>query len=191
MTPENKRIVFLSGYSAAGKSTLARELQDNYGYNLVEHQPLVHGIAQSKGYERARHWLADVGVDQFAEESAREMAARTRKLVKEGEAKIVFDVAYGFKMLELFQTEFPDIFRVVVAVLADEETRTKHIQKRMGSVSKEDAEKELHFRDGFLHTVGVDEVLQQKDIEVTTKDRPVHEIASELNILIEEHLSEK
>ncbi len=191
MTAENKQIVFLAGYSAAGKSTLARQLRDNYGYNLVEHQPLVHEIAQSKGYERARHWLADVGVEQFAEESTREMTARTRMLIDQGETKVVFDVVYGRKMLEVFQSEFPDIFRIVVAVLADEETRIEHMQKRMGDVSKEDAEKELHFRDGFLQTIGVLEVLQQRDLEVATKDQPVHEIASDLNILIEKHVSKK
>ncbi len=181
----------MAGYSAAGKSTLARALRDNYGYNLVEHQPLVHEVAQRKGYERVRHWLTDVGVQQFEEESTREMATRTRRLIDKGETRVVFDVAYGVKMLELFRTEFPDIYRIIVAVLADEETRREYIQKRMGSVSKEDAEKELHFRDGFLQTVGIHEVLQQRDLEVITKDRPVHEIASELNILIEDHIAEK
>lgn len=191
MTAENKRIVFMAGYSAAGKSTLARALRDNYGYNLVEHQPLVHEIAQRKGYERARHWLADVGIQQFEEESTREMAARTRRLIDEGETKVVFDVTYGVKMFEFFRTEFPDIYRIIVAVLADGKTRTEYIQKRMGGVSKEDAEKELLFRDGFLQTVGIHKVLQKRDLEVTTKDRPVHEIVSKLNILIENHIAEK
>jgi dephospho-CoA kinase len=191
MTAENKQIVFLAGYSAAGKSTLAREMRDNWGYTLVEHQPMVHDLATKKGYGRARHWLAEVGADQFAEESAKEMISRTKSVLEEGETKVVFDVAYGVKMLELFQNEFPDIFRLVVSVLSDEDTRTGNIQKRMGTESTEEAEKELHFRDGFLRQVGVDEVLERSDIEVTNKGRSIGEVAIELNGLIEKHLSGK
>jgi dephospho-CoA kinase len=189
MTAENKQIVFLAGYSAAGKSTLAREMRDNWGYTLVEHQPMVHGLATKKGYKRARHWLAEVGVDRFAEESAKEMISRAESALGEGKTKIVFDVAYGVKMLELFRNEFPDIFMLVVSVLSDEDTRMGNIQKRMGAKSIEEAKQELHFRDDFLRQVGVDEVLERSDIEVTNKGRPVGEVVTELIRLIERHLS--
>lgn len=188
MTQENKQIIFLAGYSAAGKSTLARELRDNWEYHLIEHQPLVHGIALNKGYERARYWLADVGAAQFANESAKEMVVRTRKVLNEGETKIVFDVVYGLKMLKLFQNEFPDIFRLVISIIADEDTRKNNIKKRMGTESNSDATKELHFRDNFLHEVRVDEVIQQSDIKITNKNRSIREVASELTKLIEDRL---
>lgn len=191
MTAENKQIVFLAGYSAAGKSTLAKEMRDNWDYTLVEHQPLVHGIASRKGFKRARHWLAEVGVEKFAEESANEMVSRTKNVLKEGKIRVVFDVAYGVKMLELFQSEFPDIYKLVVSVIADEDTRTLNIQKRMGTESTDEAQKELHFRDRFLREVGLDEVLQRSDIKVTNKDKQIGEVASELNKLIAEYLSEK
>lgn len=191
MTTENKQIVFLAGYSAAGKSTLAREMCDNWGYHLIEHQPLVHDIASSKGYKRARHWLADVGVNQFADESAREMVTRAKKILGAGETKIVFDVAYGTRMLELFQNEFPDIYRFVIYVIAEEDFRTKNIQKRMGTESSDEAEKELHFRDSFLHEVGVDKVIQQSDIKIINKGKSIGEMASELNKLIGEYLQKK
>ena len=180
MTTENKQIIFLAGYSAAGKSTLARELRDSHGYQFVEHQPLVHEIAQSKGYKRARHWLADVGVEQFAKESAKAMVVKTKREFDSGETKIVFDVAYGLKMIELFRNEFPDIFRLVVFVMSDENTRTSNIQKRMGTESSSEAQKELSFRDDFLREVGVDEVIQQSGIRITNKNRPIKEVASEL-----------
>ena len=184
MTAENKQIVFLAGYSAVGKSALAREMSDSWGYKLIEHQPLVHDIASSKGYERARHWLAGVGVQQFADESTKEMVKRTKEALDERGSKVIFDVTYGVKMLELFQSEFPDIFRLVVSVLADDDTRAKNIQKRMGTNSTEEAEQELHFRDGFLLEIGVGEVIAQCDIEITNKDRHISEVASELNSLI-------
>lgn len=191
MTAENKQIVFLAGYSAAGKSTLAREMRDSWGYNLVEHQPLVHGLATSKGYERARHWLAEVGTNQFADESTNEMASRAKKILDNGEAKVVFDVAYGTNMLEIFRKEFPNIYILVVSIIAGEDTRAENIQKRMDTKSSEEARKELRFRDGFLHEVGLDGVLQQSDIEITNIDKPIREVASQLNRLIEEYLQKK
>lgn len=190
MTAESKQIIFLAGYSAAGKSTLAREMRDNFNYHLIEHQPLIHDIAKGKGYERARHWLANVGVEQFAKESAEEMVARTKSAINEGKTKIVFDVVYGTKMLELFRVEFPDMFRLVVSVLADKEIRTKNIQKRMGTESAEEAEKELRFRDGFLQEVDVDTVLKRSDIKIANTGRPIGEVASELNSLIEKHIQD-
>lgn len=187
MTAENKQMIFLAGYSAAGKSTLARELRDNYGYQFVEHQPLVHEIAQSKGYERARHWLADVGVEQFANESVKAMILKAKGELNKGEIKIVFDVAYGLKMIELFRNEFPDIFRLVVFVISDDQTRASNIQKRMGTKSTIAAKTELHFRDDFLSKVGVDKVIQQSDIRVINKNRPIKEVALELIRYINAH----
>lgn len=187
MTAENRQIIFLAGYSAAGKSTLAREMRDSWEYNLVEHQPLVHGLATRKGYERARHWLAEVGVEKFAEESANEMIAKTKKAFDEEEAtKVIFDVSYGTKMLELFQKEFPDIFRLVVSVMVDKNIRAINIQKRMGVESRNEAIKELHFRDSFLYKVGIDEVIQRSEIKITNKGKSIREVASELNELIEQ-----
>ena len=191
MTAENKQIVFLVGYSAAGKSTLAREMRDNWDYTLIEHQLLVHDIASRKGFRRARYWLAEVGVEKFAEESVNEMVEKTKKVLGDGETKIVFDVAYGVKMLELFREEFSDIFRLVVSVIADEDTRTVNIQRRMGTDSSDEAKKELYFRDSFLHEVGVNEVIQISDIDISNKGRPISEVALELNHRIEEHLSKK
>lgn len=191
MTAENKQIVLLAGYSAAGKSTLAREMRNGWGYNLIEHQPLVHSLATSKGYERARHWLAEVGVEKFANESVQEMVKKTRKIIDAGKTKVIFDVLYGTKMLELFRGEFPDMFILVVSVLADKDTRVENIQKRMGIISIEDAEKELHFRDSFLREVGLDVVLQQSDIEITNINKPIRNVASELNELIERYFKKR
>jgi len=185
MTTENKSIVILAGYSAAGKSTLGKELRDNWGYGFIEHQPLVHDLAVNKGYERARHWLAAEGLEQLTTNSTSEMVLKTREMIGDGKDKIVFDVGYGLAMLDLFKKEFPEIFILIVSVVSQEDIRLEHIQKRMKSVSVETARSELNFRDGFLRQVGLDELLDQSDLEITVNDRPVREIAQELNNKIE------
>ena len=57
------------------------------------------------------------------------MIVKTQTELNKGETKIVFDVAYGLKMIELFRNEFPDIFRLVVFVMSDDQTRASNIQK--------------------------------------------------------------
>lgn len=189
MTKENKNIVILAGYSAAGKSTLGKELRDNWGYGFIEHQPLVHDLAVNRGYERARHWLAAEGLEQFTSNSTYEMVLKTREMISNGKDKIVFDVGYGRAMLDLFKKEFPEIFILIVSVISQEDIRLEHIQKRMKSVSVETARTELNFRDGFLRQAGLDELLEQRDFEVTVNNRPVGEIAQELNINIRKFLN--
>ncbi len=78
--------------------------------------------------------------------------------------------------------------RWLISIVADESTRLKNIKKRMGTDSNDEAEKELHFRDEFLHKVGLDGVLLRKDIEVVNKGKPIGKIAFELNRLVEAHV---
>jgi dephospho-CoA kinase len=191
MTSEKKLIVFLVGYSAAGKSTLAKAMRDNFGYFLIEHQPLIHKIAEKKGFLRARFWLAKAGAEQFAEESANEMIAQTKSAIDEGKTKIVFDIAYGLKMHKLFKNEFPDAIRLTVSVLSDDKIRAKNIQKRMGAESAEEAKEELNLRDDFFHQVGVENMIKRSEIEIVNEGKSVEEIAFELNELIEMHIQKE
>lgn len=49
----------------------------------------------------------------------------------------------------------------------------------------------MHFRDSFLKEVGVDEVIQQSDIEIINKGKTIGEVASELNEFISQRISKK
>ncbi len=191
MTAERKKIIFLAGYSAAGKSTLGRELRDNWGYSLIEHHPILHGIAVYKGHGRVRNWLAAAGASQFAAECTNEIVSRTHSAFDQGTAKVVHDAAYGMEMLDTFHKVFPDLCVLVVSLVTHENARLKNIQKRMGTESTSEAQKEMHFRDGFLREVGLEDVLKRSDIEIASRQRPAREIASELNELIEEHTQPK
>ncbi|MDP3994752.1 MAG: hypothetical protein Q8P91_02895 [bacterium] len=116
------------------------------------------------------------------------MVSRTKTVFESGKEKVVFDVAYGKEMLETFQREFPNIYILIVSIIADEDTRIKNIQKRMGTKSDEKAGQELHFRDNFLVEVGLDDVLKKNNIKINNKDKSIEKVAAELNQLIEEYL---
>lgn len=166
---KNFPIVLLAGYSGAGKSTVAQKFADAYGFNFINHQRLVHDLATSKGFERARYWLASVGNKTFAEESAKEMV----RLIKEkGETRgIIIDVTYGTEMIEEIKNNFRDCKIYVVGFFADFETRKERIMGRMGA-EREAASVEMDFRDSFLREVGLETVITGKlDFSLTNSGK--------------------
>lgn len=157
-------ILILAGYSAVGKSTIGPALCEKCGFHYINHQKLLHGLAEARGYKRSRYWLADVGIQSFIEESLNEMVRKIKD--EEDKARgFLIDAAYGNQMLEKFEKAFPDAKVVVIAVLADPEIREGRIMGRMAA-EREPAIVEMQFRDGFLREAGLDEVLRQTDFAV-------------------------
>lgn len=157
-------ILILAGYSGVGKSTIGPTLCEKYGFHYINHQKLLHGLAEARGYKRSRYWLADVGVDSFAEESVNEMINVINN--KKDNAKgFLIDAAYGNKMFERLKKSFPDNEVIVISILASPETREQRIMGRMG-VERNMAVVEMQFRDNFLIEVGLEGVLTNPDFEV-------------------------
>ncbi len=159
-------ILTFVGYSGAGKSTLSRMVSQSLNLEFIEHQPLVHKIATSKGFDRARHWLADVGIEKFIEESGNEMIRRIQTASEENKAGAVIDVVYNEAMLDQIKDAFPESKLVVVAVNTESSTRGERISGRMGGIPMDEAIKEREFRDDFLRDSGMESALKRTDIEV-------------------------
>jgi len=160
------QIVILAGFSAVGKSTLSSNFCDRYGWDLIKHQELVHGIATSKGYARARYWLKDVGIETFMSESVAEMINRIGKT--ENPKGILIDASYGPSMIEGIKKAFPGAKVVTAAILAEPETRESRMIGRMGA-EREVARAEKEFRDGFLKDAGVEKVISESEITIYNK----------------------
>lgn len=158
-------IIFLAGYSGAGKSTIGSNFCKKYGLDFIEHQKLVHDISISKGFERARHWLREVGVDQFSKESVEGMLKIVRGL--EGTTRgVLTDVAYGKEMIQAFKNTFPGKELIIGSVFANQRTRETRIGVRMGGVERDIAQQEREFRDEFLSKVGLQEILESADFVI-------------------------
>lgn len=158
-------ILIFAGFSGAGKSTISRKVAEGLGLNFIEHQKMVHEIAVSKGYERARYWLADVGVGSFVRESEEEMVRRMKFL--EESRGIVLDVAYSKNTIEKIKDTFPEAHVVTISVSVAAATRGERIQGRMAGTSIEEAQRERDFRDAFLKESGVDSAIEVADIKIT------------------------
>lgn len=159
-------LLLLAGYSACGKTTLGIRLRDEFGFCFVEHQALVHELANRKGCERARHWLAKVGMRKFMDETTREMMRLVSEAVSKGGKRVVIDVVYGDDMVEKFRKKFRALDVCVVSVVASEATRIGRIKKRMGAKSRREAIEELRFRDKFLRDAGVDLAIAKSRVQI-------------------------
>lgn len=175
MNEKTLQIVILAGFSAVGKSTISSNFSEKYGWSLIKHQELVHGIARSKGYERARYWLKDVGIDTFMSESVTEMIKRIREV--EEASGVLIDASYGPSMVDGIKKAFPKARVATAAILAEPETKEVRMAGRMGA-EREVARTEKEFRDGFLKEAGVERVISEADITIYNK--------SEIGIAIEE-----
>lgn len=173
------KLIILAGFSCAGKSTLAREFSSKYNYEFVEHQALIHSIANKKGFDRARFWLKEVGLLSFIKESTSEMIKEIKNSRHKNTKDIITDVSYGVDMLDEIQNNIPDVQLILVSVAANKETRGKRILKRMGNPEKQIGEEELRFRDKFLKDCGLETVLRNCDIYVKN-DKNISLVAYEL-----------
>lgn len=157
-------ILILAGYSGVGKSTIAPVLCERYGFHYINHQKLLHSLAEAKGYKRSRYWLAEVGTQSFIENSLTEMV-NVIKREKESAKGFLIDAAYGDQMVEILKKSFPDGEVIVISVLASPETREQRIMGRMGA-ERESATVEMQFRDNFLVGAGLERLLKNPDFEV-------------------------
>lgn len=165
----NFNILILAGYSCAGKSTLAKDFSDLSGYGFVEHNKLVHEISESKGFDRARYWLSEVGMKIFIDDTLSEISKRIREFKNLSKNGVITDVAYGNQMINKLREDFPDSKLIVASIVANKELREARMMGRMGGVERESAVNEREFRDGFLIEAGLEEVLKHSDIVVANE----------------------
>jgi cytidylate kinase len=162
-------IVILAGYAGAGKSTIARSLSGRSGLGFVDHQKVLHDIAASKGFDRSRYWLEEVGFEEFTRESTRKLIELTAQVKSGGGRGVILDAAYGTLMVKEFRDKFPDSKLLIGEVIAGQEIRAERIGHRMGGVNKESAASEMRFRDDFLDSVGLEQVLPLVDFRIENK----------------------
>lgn len=184
-----KNIIVLAGFSGAGKTTIAKNLVDKTNFGFIEHQRLVHSIANTKGYSRARYWLKDVGTERFVNDSLEEIVKEIKVFSADSKTGVVADVAYGLSMLSILKHEFPEAKILVLEIKAGENIREERIGSRMGGVERPSALHEREFRDGFLKEVGLEEVLEVADFSIENRQGEIENVVERLYNLIRQRTS--
>lgn len=161
---DQNKIVLLAGWSCTGKSTISNLVSKQLGFILMDQNEIYHDLSCSKGYERAREWLADVGREVFIRET---VAETIRRMGIQGEnTGFVIDATYGELMVEMLRDAFPGSKLFVIYVFSDPEIREGRMMGRLGGVEREIAKQELGFRDGFLSESGLERVISEADYVV-------------------------
>lgn len=161
-----KTILLLTGLSAAGKSTAGKELADRWGWEFVSARQTIRVVAESKGYKRIRHWLAQEGTDSVV------LASRLELLrllgTKQSQNGIVVDDVFDRDMPEAIRITFPETSVFTIAFDVPDETREERMVQRLGS-TLEEARAERALIDGFKKEAGIEDVIRGADIHISNE----------------------
>lgn len=158
-----------TGYSATGKSTLAKKLSEYLGYEFIPVRPLLHKVAEEKGYSRIRQWLAEEGAENLVQATRGELVTVITERQKL--PGVIVDDNFDRGLGGLIRSAFPGDTVLVIAFTLDGSTRETRMATRLGK-SVEEAREELKLLDGFKAQAGIDEVISNADLTIINLGDP-------------------
>lgn len=171
-------VIVLAGFSCAGKSTISKRLASLCGFDLIDQHIVYKEIANAKGYERARYWLADVGSEVFIRATTLENVRRINDLkLSNG---VIIDASCGPLMHNLMNSDLINARVINIAVTANEDLRIMRIVRRM-ACSDEEARTELFFRDSILSEWKLEKVMKEADFRVVNEDEIDHAVGQRID----------
>lgn len=156
-------ILLFTGYSASGKSTIAKELNKTFGfYNLGERE-ILHSLAVVAGFQRTREWLRHEGSEALIEAARVETVNRIKKMgPKWG---VMIDGSYDQALPDTLKNFFPSYRQLIIHIdLDDEERKERMIKRQEGSV--DESKKEMGLIDNFKRMAGVEKIMERADVVV-------------------------
>lgn len=155
--------LLFTGFSAAGKSTIARRLSKDYGFLLLEERAILHELAIAQGFNRTREWIREEGEELVLQ------AARIGTILKmkelSGGMGVVVDGSYDRHLPLTLRITFPDSRVTVVCVTIEDQEREIRMRSRLGTTI-DLARQEMELIDGFKLRAGVEDVIKAADITI-------------------------
>lgn len=162
-------ILLFTGLSAAGKSTLAGEINLDLQYGMVNERALLHDLARSKGYDRTRQWIL-TSDDQETLPLARDNTVTRINSLNENHDGVILDGCYDSQVPSTLAQEFPTAKIILIAVTIPDSLRLARMIQRLGT-TYQDAVAERDLIDGWKKRVGVEELIDSADILVVNDDK--------------------
>ena len=170
---ESKYIIFLAGFSGAGKTTLARLIAKKYGLTLIEARKINHQL-KKPGFKRTRDLIRTIGREKFLK---RWETAVIEKMREEPTSKgFIVDGIANADIIERVKQVLPQATILVINVRADDSIRTDRIANRE---NLKDSEREKELRNGFLRESGMEQVTKTADFTVVNEG-PIEEAAARI-----------
>lgn len=168
-------IIFLTGFSAVGKTTIAKKLGERLNCSVISLHGIFHSLAKENGFGRVRYWLGEVGIDRMLEEQRVKLA----QLVEGSTGSLIIDDLIDPQTPVFIRDRYPENKVVVILVEGGRSLQEQRIQQRMGVDSKE-ALSELNFLDRVKKDAGIEKVIKDADFEISntgTVDEAVSKLA--------------
>ena len=140
------RVIFLTGWSASGKSTIARELQKKLGCNFLGTREVIHELALKMGFKRIRAWLRSCGTKEVVKMSRAAMVEAIGGL--NSSQDLIIDDAFDSKLPSAVKRTYSQADILVLHINATKAHRLERMAKRL-SVDEKGAVKESRLIDGF------------------------------------------
>lgn len=156
-------ILLFTGWSAAGKSTIARRLGEDLEMPVVGARKVLHQVANKRGFTRIRYWLAANGIEEVLNEGL--LAGLEEIRASRGTRGVIWDDAFDPRLPLLLRREFGEEEVVIIAVDTPPETREERLEKRLGT-NREEVLHELRFIDGFKSEAGIAKVIEMANIKI-------------------------
>lgn len=160
-------VLFFTGPSGTGKSTLAASLCERHDGTHVSERVLCHELATQHGFARTRHWIEKVGAQQVGVELRDRTVEMVRNTYTGG--LVAVDGAYRPDLLERIDACLPGVLQGVVVVEAPVDVRVRRVAQRLAAaglreVSLDEARAEMTFLDGVKEAFGMESLVSQADL---------------------------
>lgn len=171
-------VICLTGFSGAGKTSVAKYLVEKYNFNLISVREVSHTLANKKGYFRTRDWLKNSSVNQYLGECRREII----NILHNNECNYVIDDVFDLDLWHFIQGSFDSC---LINFHLNEHVRMERIYKRENLENKYKAIEELNFFDTWKKAFGICEVMNETDNYINVAEKSIIEIANEIIFICE------
>lgn len=179
------KIFLMTGESATGKSTIARQVSNDLQIPFLGEREIIHSLATRNGFPRGRLWVASIGVEGAFDNLLTETIDRIEQV--DG-TSVVIDGAYDSRLADELTNRTHEPF--IICVRAPYALRLKRMQKRLGNSSEEDALAEMRLIDGFKSRAGMHEIAARAHLTIHN-DSTFDESVRKTRIYIESEIARR
>lgn len=148
-------IIFLTGYSGAGKSTAAEHLTNNHQFGYLSFRTITKEVAERSGYSHV-DYLEQVDNAIIFRDVGYEIVER---LAQDNKKNILVDGLYYLPYVDSIKKEFPDANCLILAIEADRAIRQPRMETRDNNVLNN-----IDYLDNYKNLIGIEDVLAQADV---------------------------
>ena len=155
----NKKIIMISGRSASGKSTLIKQIKEEYDCVVLSFGKVHKETVKKSEYTYAKEWIKEEGFDSYEKELLVCFRDNIVSIINTNSDFIIIDGIFSEKCFS-FIRNIKSIDAINIVLDTSYTTRIKRMMKR----------ENLNYKDAIQHLNTTDGIKEQAGISKITKD---------------------